>query len=213
MLPCGHVVRSEQKHQRSYWNWNPCLLIQNMALYTMAGLVYSAYHGCLQERYPISHSSCFDVWHRGLPVPLHKPGICSLWDSRLWERPAPPRCPAPPQSLQSPNEDWRLWSCQCTMKDPSLTALFTVTQEACRHTPTASRTFFANKLQQNGQHAAIYPPKMGFVFPFWFTVQSMKMMNDLLLFHISCSCLELLLLPWQHLGEPWENSSRFSFCS
>lgn len=37
----------------------------------MAGLVYCAYQGCLQERYPISHSSCFDVWYRGLPVPPH----------------------------------------------------------------------------------------------------------------------------------------------
>lgn len=37
--------------------------------YTMVGLVYTAYRGCLEERYPISHSSCYDVWHRGLPVP------------------------------------------------------------------------------------------------------------------------------------------------
>lgn len=110
MLPCGRIARSEQKHQRSYWNWNPCLLIQNTALYTMAGLVYSAYHGCLPERYPISHSSCFDVWHRGLPVPPHGPGMCTLWDSRLWERPAPPpHCLVSLQSLQAPNEYWRFW--------------------------------------------------------------------------------------------------------
>lgn len=28
--------------------------------------------------------------------PLHRAGMCSLWDSRLWER--PPRCPAPHRS-------------------------------------------------------------------------------------------------------------------
>lgn len=27
--------------------------------------------------------------------PLHRAGMCSLWDSRLWERPVLPRCPAP----------------------------------------------------------------------------------------------------------------------
>lgn len=37
----------------------------------MAGLVHRAYQGCLQERRPISHSSCFDVRYRGPPVPLH----------------------------------------------------------------------------------------------------------------------------------------------
>lgn len=33
--------------------------------------MHRAYQGCLQERRPISHSSCFDVRYRGPPVPLH----------------------------------------------------------------------------------------------------------------------------------------------
>lgn len=37
----------------------------------MVRLVHRAYQGCLQERRPISHSSCFDVRYRGPPVPLH----------------------------------------------------------------------------------------------------------------------------------------------
>lgn len=45
----------------------------------MAGLVYSAYHGCLQERHPISHSSCFDVCYRGLPVPRTDP-VCAAFE-------------------------------------------------------------------------------------------------------------------------------------
>lgn len=71
--------RSEpRKHQRSCWTWAffyplfLCLLIQKRGSFcTMAGLVHGAYQGCLQERRPISHSSCFDVRYRGPPVPLH----------------------------------------------------------------------------------------------------------------------------------------------
>lgn len=48
-------------------------------------------------------------------------------------------CPAPPQSLQPPNEYWHLWSLQCGMKDVALTALLAVTQKARHHIPTTSR--------------------------------------------------------------------------
>lgn len=46
------------------------------------------------------------------PPPLHRPGMCSLWDSRLWERPVPPRCATSPRALQPPNDCWHLWSLQ-----------------------------------------------------------------------------------------------------
>lgn len=74
------------------------------------------------------------------PCPPHRPGMCSLWACRLWERPAPPRCLAPPQSLQPPNEYWRLWSFQYNIKDLSLTALPVVPQKAWHHTTKPWRT-------------------------------------------------------------------------
>lgn len=74
------------------------LLIQNVAPYTMAGLVYCAYQGCLQERYPISHSSCFDVWYRGLPVPPR-----SLRYVEPFELADCGKDPAPPPVAPSPS--------------------------------------------------------------------------------------------------------------
>lgn len=109
------VIGSRPQHQRRYWDSNPCLLIQITALDTMAGLVYSAYQGCQQERYHISHSSCFDVWDRSFPVPpphthTHRPGMCSLWVHRLGTTSTSPLL----RSSQSPNEYWRLWSLCCS---------------------------------------------------------------------------------------------------
>lgn len=53
--------------------------------------ICSAYHGCLQERYPISHSSCFDVWYRSFPVPPHRPwyvqplNLLTVWKTRTFQ--------------------------------------------------------------------------------------------------------------------------------
>lgn len=52
--------------------------------------------------------------------PLHRAGMCSLWDSRLWER--PPRCPAPPP-LHSTicelfNETWKISHQQLCLLSP-----------------------------------------------------------------------------------------------
>lgn len=138
MLPPGHIVRSEQKHQRSYWNWNLCLLIQNMALYTMAGLVYSAYHGCLQERYPISHSSCFDVWYRGLPVPRTGP-VCAAF-----ELAACGKDQHLPAALLLPSRSSHLMSigvCDLFIAAWKTSLCLSVPQKAWHHTTKTWRTF------------------------------------------------------------------------
>lgn len=78
----------------------------------MAGLVHRAYQGCLQERRPISHSSCFDVRYRGPPVPLHALRHAQPFELTVCGKAAaaPRRVAPPPPRL--PNQFWRLriWS-------------------------------------------------------------------------------------------------------
>lgn len=54
--------------------------------------------------------------------PLHRAGMCSLWDSRLWERPVPPRCPAPPPLHSTVcdlfNETWKISHQQLCLLSP-----------------------------------------------------------------------------------------------
>lgn len=123
------------------------------------------------------------------PCPPHRPGMCSLWASRLWERPAPPRCLAPPQSLQPPNEYWRLWSLHCSMKDLSLSLC-----------PPESLTSHNKNLKNQYQ----------ICFDLFYSVQ----IKLLAAFPLLMVFLKLLFPPQKHPGEPWEPASggaRFSF--
>lgn len=121
----------------------------------MAGLVYSAYHGCLQERYPISHSSCFDVWYRGLPVPRTGP-VCAAF-----ELAACGKDQHLPAALLLPSRSSHLMSigvCDLYIAAWKTSLCLSVPQKAWHHTTKTWRTFLQTVQQRGGAGYSDLPP-------------------------------------------------------